>query len=70
MAFIGVGVGWQRRCQTRQLLRELDNKGYCFGFEVTVDGGRDIVRGGGPQLRTRVVIVSRSLLLGTHEAAK
>ena len=26
--YIGwVGVGWQRRCKTRQLLRELDNQG-------------------------------------------
>ena len=32
-----VGVGWQRRCKTRQSLRELDNQGAFFRFAF---GGR------------------------------
>ena len=44
-----VGVGWQRRCQTRQSLRELDNEGTVSLFlAVAVAGGRvrSFVRGG------------------------
>ena len=28
--YIGVGVGWQRRCKTCRSLRELDNQGAVF----------------------------------------
>ena len=39
--YIGVGIGWQRRCKTCQSLRELDNQGtvvavFCFCFAVTM----------------------------------
>ena len=37
--YIGVGVGWQRRCKTCQPLRELDNQGIvfvCFRLAVTM----------------------------------
>ena len=36
--FIGVGVGWQRRCVTCQslLIRELDNQGTVFFFFLAV----------------------------------
>ena len=46
--YIGVGVGWQRRCKTCQLLRELDNQGTVFFLAVTmmvIELGH-IVRGG------------------------
>ena len=36
-----VGVGWQRRCKTRQSLRELDNQGTLLLFlTVAMAGGR------------------------------
>ena len=63
--YIGGGVGWQRRCKTRQSLRGLDNQGTVFfssdhhdGCRVTVD---HIVRGGELKLRTRGMIASRSM---------
>ena len=58
-----VGVVWQRRCETRQSLRELDDMGtYRFSFlAVATTGGRVrlFVRGE-PLLRTRGMIGSRS----------
>ena len=41
LAYIGVGVGWQRRCKTFQSLRELDNQGtvclfVCLFLAVTI----------------------------------
>ena len=30
--YIGIGVGWQRRCKTCLSLRELDNQGAVFFF--------------------------------------
>ena len=48
--YIGVGVGWQRRCKTCQSLRELDNQGTVFFLAVTVmvTELNHIVRGGEP----------------------
>ena len=45
--YIGVGVGWQRRCKTCQSLRELDNQGTLF-LPVTMMAIEldHIVRGG------------------------
>ena len=34
--YIRVGVGWQRRCKTRQSLRELDNQGTVAVVVVVV----------------------------------
>ena len=49
--YIGVGVGWQRRCRTCQSLRELDNHGGVFFLflavtTMVVELDR-IMRGGG-----------------------
>lgn len=51
----GAGVGWQRSCATRFLLRELDHPGtifFSFSFHVSADGCRAtvdrIVRSGHP----------------------
>ena len=51
--YIGVGVGWQRRCKTCLSLRELDNQGtvfFVFFFAVTmmVIELDHVVRGGEP----------------------
>ena len=52
--YIGwVGIGWQRRCKTRQSLRELDHQGTVFFFgggAITMADGRvrSFVRGGEP----------------------
>ena len=34
--FVGIGVGWQRRCKTCQSLRELDTQGTVFFFLLFV----------------------------------
>ena len=36
--YIGVGVGWQRRCKTCQSLRELDNQGTVSFLFLAVTG--------------------------------
>ena len=64
-----MGVGWQRRCETCQSLRELDNQGtVCFFVVVTmmVIELDNIVRGGEPSLRTREMIASRSVNMVRH----
>ena len=38
--YVGVGVGWQRRCKTCQSLRELDNQGTISFFDGHHDGCR------------------------------
>ena len=50
--YIGVGVGWQRRCKACQSLRELDNRGtfvfFFFGGHHDDYGVDHVVRGGEP----------------------
>ena len=61
----GVGVGWQRRCETSQSLRELDNQGAVFfllAVTMMVIESDHLVRGGEPLLRIRGMIVSRSVI--------
>ena len=68
--YIGVGVGWQRRCKTCQSLRELDNQGtVCLLFL----GGRQdgyrvdhIVQGGERLLCTRGMIASHGVNMVRH----
>ena len=70
-----VGVGWQRRCTSRQSLRELENPGTIFRFFsflwrrpwLTVEL-EHFLRGGGGEasLRSRGMIVSRQRIPGTR----
>ena len=77
--YVGVGVGWQRRCKTCQSVRELDNRGTVFVFIVFVSCCfvfmavtmmvielEHIVRGGEPQLRTRGIVALRSVNTVRH----
>ena len=69
--YIGVGVGSQRCCKTRQSLRELDNQGTVFlVWAVTMMAieflDHTAVRGGEPSLRTRGMIASRSVNMVRH----
>ena len=68
--YIGwVGSGWQRHCTTCRSLHELNHQGTFFFFLLLFLGGRSqasveldqFVRGGERFLRTRGMIVSRSV---------
>ena len=60
--YIGVGVGWQRRCKPCQSLRVVDNQVLFFirfvfsAVAMMVVELDHIVRGGEPQPRTRGMI--------------
>ena len=70
--YIGVGVGWQRRCKTCHSLRERDNQGTVFffftghhdGYRVTVC--RSYCAGWRTLTRTRGIIASRSVNMVRH----
>ena len=68
--YIGVGVGWQRRRETCQSLRELDNRRYFSFFllavTMMVTELDHVVRGGEPRLRTRGMVASRSVKRVRH----
>ena len=71
--YIGVGVGWQRRCKTCQSLRVLENQDgtvfFFFRLAVTmmVIELDHIARGEEPYFRTGGMIASRSGNMERHQ---